>query len=260
MNVILDRTHPGGFRGYILRFQDGEDGHESHIPCLLFLSSNKCSSTNWNRIHKLKNLTQTIMYSLRSKRIFFPTNVVGTSVIGKQRMRKKIYQESSTSTSTWCQSVEPKDVPRDFSSVIAFGAKVQIPVARQGGREGGREMSAPGHMWQIPFIHSVKFLMLSHFYIYQRQVYQFFLPSGPWKCVLIRRSFENCACALAVIVFSRFRANSVVLFCSMRYTSGIRELGIANKHLCFGNKQTKKKTNRKTKHKRKKDKKSCVSL
>ena len=97
MNVILDRTHPGGFRGYILRFQDGEDGHESHIPCLLFLSSNKCSSTNWNRIHKLKNLTQTIMYSLHSKRIFFPTNVVGTSVIEKQRMRKKIYQESSTS-------------------------------------------------------------------------------------------------------------------------------------------------------------------
>ena len=32
---------------------------------------------------------------------------------------------------TWCQSVVPNDVPRDFGPVIAFGAKVQIPVARQ---------------------------------------------------------------------------------------------------------------------------------
>ena len=36
---------------------------------------------------------------------------------------------------TWCQSVVPNDVPRDFGPVIAFGAKFQIPVARQWGRE-----------------------------------------------------------------------------------------------------------------------------
>ena len=150
MNVILDRTHPGGFRGYILRFQDGEDGHESHIPCLLFLSSNKCSSTNWNRIHKLKNLTQTIMYSLQSKRIFF-SHECGRNF----SYRKTTHAQKNISRKqylwTWCQSVEPKDVHRDFSSVIAFGAKVQIPVARQGGREG--EKCWPlDHTWQNPFV------------------------------------------------------------------------------------------------------------
>ena len=31
---------------------------------------------------------------------------------------------------TWRQSVVPSDVPRDFGPVIAFGANVQIPVAR----------------------------------------------------------------------------------------------------------------------------------
>ena len=39
------------------------------------------------------------------------------------------------SNSTWCQSVVPKDAPRDFDPEVAFGAKFQIPVARQGGRE-----------------------------------------------------------------------------------------------------------------------------
>ena len=31
---------------------------------------------------------------------------------------------------TWSQSVVPNDVPRDFGPVIAFGTKLQIPVAR----------------------------------------------------------------------------------------------------------------------------------
>ena len=48
---------------------------------------------------------------------------------------------------TLCQSVVPNDVPRDFGPVIAFGAKVQIPVARQ----GGREMSAPRPFVTDPF-------------------------------------------------------------------------------------------------------------
>ena len=48
---------------------------------------------------------------------------------------------------TWCQSAVPNDAPRDFASEVAFGAKFQIPVARQ----GGREMSAPRPYATDPF-------------------------------------------------------------------------------------------------------------
>ena len=48
---------------------------------------------------------------------------------------------------TWCQSVVPNDAPRDFSPEVAFGAKLQIPVARK----GGREMSAPRPYVTEPF-------------------------------------------------------------------------------------------------------------
>ena len=48
---------------------------------------------------------------------------------------------------TWCQSVVPNDAPRDFCPEVAFGAKFQIPVARQ----GGREMSAPRPYVTEPF-------------------------------------------------------------------------------------------------------------
>ena len=48
---------------------------------------------------------------------------------------------------TWCQSVVPNDAPRDFGKEVAFGAKFQIPVARQ----GGREMSAPRPYVTEPF-------------------------------------------------------------------------------------------------------------
>ena len=36
---------------------------------------------------------------------------------------------------TWRQSVVPNDAPRDFGPEVAFGAKFQIPVARQKGTE-----------------------------------------------------------------------------------------------------------------------------
>ena len=48
---------------------------------------------------------------------------------------------------TWCRSVVPNDAPRDFDPEVAFGAKFQIPVARQ----GGREMSAPRPYVTEPF-------------------------------------------------------------------------------------------------------------
>ena len=69
---------------------------------------------------------------------------------------------------TWCQSVVPNDVPRDFGPEVAFGTKVQIPVARQ----GGREMSAPRPYVTDPFhplgsIRSNK----SFLYIYQNVLF-----------------------------------------------------------------------------------------
>ena len=48
---------------------------------------------------------------------------------------------------TWRQSFVPNDAPRDFGSEVAFGAKFQIPVVRQ----GGREMSAPRPYETDPF-------------------------------------------------------------------------------------------------------------
>ena len=48
---------------------------------------------------------------------------------------------------TWRQSVVPNDAPRDFGPEVAFGTKVQIPVARQ----WGREVSAPRPYVTNPF-------------------------------------------------------------------------------------------------------------
>ena len=62
---------------------------------------------------------------------------------------------------TWRQSAVPNDAPRDFGPEVAFGAKFQITVARQ----GGREMSALDHVWQIPFVHSDRLVIISNYYI-----------------------------------------------------------------------------------------------
>ena len=48
---------------------------------------------------------------------------------------------------TWCQSVVPNDAPRDFGPEVGFGAKFQIPVARQ----EGKQMMAPRPYVTEPF-------------------------------------------------------------------------------------------------------------
>ena len=65
---------------------------------------------------------------------------------------------------TWRQSVVPNDGPRDFGPEVAFGAKFQVPVARQ----GGREMSAPRPCVTDPF-HPLGSICInkSFLYIYQ---------------------------------------------------------------------------------------------
>ena len=147
MNVILDRTHPGGFRGYTENSRwRGWTWRSYSLSALLILKQVLIKKTA-SLIHMLKNLSQIIivLYSLDSKRIFFPTNKVRTSVIGKQRMRKK-YIKKTVPLDVVPELRTERCFPR-FSSVIGFGAKVQIPVARQ----GGREMSAPRPYVSDPF-------------------------------------------------------------------------------------------------------------
>ena len=61
------------------------------------------------------------------------------------------------------------------------------------GREG--EKCRPlDHTWQIPFIHSVQFVITSNFHIYIKMS-RFFLPSGTDTYVLVWWVINNCACA-----------------------------------------------------------------
>ena len=64
--------------------------------------------------------------------------------MGKLRMRKT---NAKTTVPLDVVSVVPNDSLRDFGPEVAFGAKFQIPVARQ----GGREMSAPRPCVTNPF-------------------------------------------------------------------------------------------------------------
>ena len=90
----------------------------------------------------------------------------------------------------WRQSVVPNDAPRDFGPQVAFGAKFQIPVARQ----AGREMSAPRpfetlgsicNRWELRYIY--------------RRIYHLFHVGRTSVYI------DNCACALAEILNLRFR-------------------------------------------------------
>ena len=125
-------------------------------------------------IHMPKNLARiNALYLVDPTRIFYSTIMVRNCVLEKRRMRtlntKRTvphfrtlayvltkYPEHLISIKTrkwaqyvwtWRQSVVPNDAPRDFGPEVAFGAKFQIPVARQ----GGREMSAPRPYETDPF-------------------------------------------------------------------------------------------------------------
>ena len=96
---------------------------------------------------------------------------------------------------TWRQSVVPNDAPRDFGPEVAFGAKFQIPVARQ----WGREMSAPRPFETDPFhplgsICNIKQLL----YICTN------LPviSSMWDAQVC--IYDNCACDLAETLKLRY--------------------------------------------------------
>ena len=101
-------------------------------------------------IHLLKKLAPAndisgVLYLVDPMWIFFPRIWNELQLKGSCACANKIPKQQYLWT--WCQSVVPKDAPRDFGPEVAFGAKFQIPVARQ----GGREMSAPRPYVTEPF-------------------------------------------------------------------------------------------------------------
>ena len=108
---------------------------------------------------------------------------------------------------TWRQSVVPNDAPRDFGPEVAFGAKFQISVARQ----WGREMSAPRPYETDPF-HSLGSVFHMKQYIYNISIYlrlyEFLLPCGTHKWVYM--TLRMCTCrnpqvTVQVIKFEEIR-------------------------------------------------------
>ena len=110
---------------------------------------------------------------------------------------------------TWCQSVVPNDAPRDFGPEVAFGAKFQIPVARQ----GGREMSAPRPYVTQPFrpLSSIsnwqQFLYIQQYSSYFPHVVRFSAScSGAHLTIadaLLQGHFCLCLKAIISLVFFR---------------------------------------------------------
>ena len=143
--------------------------------------------------------------------IFYSTLMVGNSVLEKLRMRRLNTKRGvphfrtlayvwtkhpehwiSIKTRkwaqylwTWRQSVVPNDAPRDFGPEVAFGAKFQIPVARQ----GGREMSAPRPYETDPFHPLGSTLTKKSFSIYIEKCTSYFFhvvgTSGSWYGVYL---------------------------------------------------------------------------
>ena len=103
-------------------------------------------NSNWNSYPLVEETRPSIRHQPRV--VFsrpyvdiFSKNMVSRDCACANKIRKQQYLW------TWCQSVVPNDAPRDFGPEVAFGAKLQIPVARQ----GGREMSAPRPWVTEPF-------------------------------------------------------------------------------------------------------------
>ena len=71
-------------------------------------------------------------------------------------------QNTKATDVAWCQTVVPNDAPRDFGPEVAFGAKFQIPVARQNVTEPFRPFKPINYWYQFIFIqqHSSYFLFV----------------------------------------------------------------------------------------------------
>ena len=130
----------------------------------------------------------------------FPTNVVRTQVLWIVRMRKE-----NTKRAVPLDAVPERRTER-CSPRFRPGDRFGEPSFRylSPGIEG--EKCRPlDHMWQIPFIHSVRFRVSSSFYIYGT-VSELICPCGTFKCVLVWCIFHKYACALAEKFVVRFTA------------------------------------------------------
>ena len=107
-----------------------------------------------------------------------------TSVLGQLRMRKQ--NTKATAPLDVGQSVVPNDAPRDFGQEVAFGAKFQIPVARQ----KGREMSAPRPYVTEPFRPFTSINNCQQ-YLYTQQHSSYFLH-------VVRSSVSRCGGHLTI--------------------------------------------------------------
>ena len=134
---------------------------------------------------------------------------------------------------TWCQSVVPNDAPRDFCPEVAFGAKFQIPVARQ----GGREMSAPRPYVTEPF-RPLSSIIIRQQFLYMRQHSIYFLHvvgssvscGGAYLTIAHALLQKHCYLWLRAII-------SVVFFHMVR--AGVSWHKIHDTHACAFAVQTK---------------------
>ena len=116
--------------------------HDKSVPYLFSTPQSRSQQLTEILIHLLKKLAPVndisgVLYLVDPVWIFSPRIWKELQFLGSCACANKIPKQQYLWT--WCQSVVPNDAPRDFGPEVAFGAKFQIPVARQ----GGREMSAP---------------------------------------------------------------------------------------------------------------------
>ena len=158
----------------------------------------------------------------------------GSRRLLRMRGRKKNGEPGERYLWTCCQSAVPWRCSPRFRPGGRFQPErvsLSDNLASRTGREG--EKCRPlDHVWQIPFIHSARFLDSCNFYIY-RSVFYLFPPFGTIKCVLIRYRLDNWACVLAETPISLFRALfSLVLFHVVRAGSHCcKKMAFTHAHL-----------------------------
>ena len=112
--------------------------------------------------------------------------MVRTSVLAKLRMRKQKIKTTvplDVVPERRTERCSPRFRPGDRFCELRFRYQ-SSPTGREG------EISRPlDHMWQIPFIHSTRFITSINFYIYSTAS-QLFLPCATLKCVRVQHFWQ----------------------------------------------------------------------
>ena len=162
----------------------------------------------WSRKLAPIDAINSVLYVVRPTRIFFPRNMVRISVLGKLRMLQQNTNRAVPLDAVPEHRTErcsPRFRPGDRFCELSFWYLSP-------GREG--EKCRPlDHRWQIPFIHSIRLINSSNFYIYTTRRSSYFLHVVHTSVCI----FDNCACAIAETIISRFRAIIRLMLCSIRH-------------------------------------------